>query len=144
MGGVEEIFRKELKGFRGDGKPQFYNKTVFSEGLEYSTYMRVNGYFLIFGACVKKYYGSRKKFSGETWVFSSYPRYMLHEAFADNLETGAWGSEILYERRLSKEEFCQVFIEFAEWFNQVEDNSLGVLEVVDLVRAYFPTRGRMI
>ncbi len=104
----------------------------------YFVYIRQIDSHLTFGGCMKKY-ESRKCYNGYSWTFvkHTYDCYMQHEQFMDDWNTGCTTSEVLAYEALSVSDFYAILEEFVYWFNQAEDGSFGVLEVLDLVKALF-------
>ncbi|RLI73773.1 hypothetical protein DRP04_15430 [Archaeoglobales archaeon] len=128
---------KELIETLNDGF-EIFKKVVKIDNVEHVIFIRKIYDNLFFGAWTKKYYRERK-YSGESWEFSkvSSSYYMEHEKFEDNLETWDCNNEILYYRELLAKQFYEILEEFIEWYNQAEDKTFGILEVMDFVKSHF-------
>lgn len=88
----------------------------------------------------KKYY-SKQRYAGESWEFAKVVGgyYVEHRWFKENLETWYCNGGILYYQEITPKQFYQILEEFVEWYNQTEDGSIGVLEVLDLMKSFCPS-----
>lgn len=120
-----------------DGSRYHIKKSYKIDDMEYVIYIRKTYNLIFLGAWAKKYHGKRR-YSGESWEFAKVTGccYVKLEWFEDNLETWYCRNNIVYYQEITSKEFFQLFEEFVEWYNQTEDGSIGVLEVLDLVKSF--------
>lgn len=132
-----QVDLKELIEISNDGL-ETIKKTFRIDDTEYVIYIRKTYDIIFFGAWTKRHY-SKQRYAGESWEFAKVSGgcYVEQRWFEENLEAGYCNGDILYYKELPAKQFFQLLEEFIEWYNQTEDGSIGVLEVLDLVKSYF-------